>query len=103
MKSTIALPDGSRLTITTIHPAQALCIAKTYSDGLTKSFHVPVEFAGVFAQAIERAGRVVETGPCSRPNPAALAAVPEFVKGTSFVGCTGNCNQGRNCTCGGRF
>lgn len=65
MRSLFTLADQSVVIITTVHPAQAVCIEKFNPSGtLQASFHVPAVMAGVISQALAATGQAVETGPC---------------------------------------
>jgi hypothetical protein len=68
MNSTFALPDGSRLSVTALHAAGAVCVTQIWPTPHLKPLilHIPVDFSGVFAQAIECAGQKIETGPCAQ-------------------------------------
>jgi hypothetical protein len=84
MMSTIALPGGDRLRIGTMHSAGAVSIQLLSPKSAIKSeLFVPAGVVAVVAQAIERAGHVVKTGPCARAplDPAAVQAVKDFVAG----------------------
>ena len=90
MISTFLMTTGHRIKVTAIHAAGVVCIEKTFpgSDAKSVGIHIPINLAGVVAQAIEAAGQAIENGPC-RWNPFARSA----------TSCTGDCRQGRDCTC----
>ena len=71
MKSTFKLTTGGSLTVEAVHGSQVVWIERIFpvNTGIEpRSFVVPADLAGLFAQAVELAGNAAMNGPCGNRN-----------------------------------